>query len=129
MGIIPIVKTKDKAMPCCADTTKTDSQAKATGCGEGDEISSKESKSVDKKLKIRPSSILILFVRFYRKFISPLKPACCRFHPTCSQYSLDALIRHGFFRGSLLTIWRILRCQPFSKGGYDPVPPRHSNDK
>lgn len=68
--------------------------------------------------------ILELPIKFYRKFISPLKPPCCRFNPTCSQYALDALRERGVIVGLGLTIWRILRCNPFGKGGYDPVPPK-----
>lgn len=63
-------------------------------------------------------------VRFYRKNISPLSPPKCRFSPTCSAYALEALEVHGAFKGSCLALWRLLRCNPFSKGGYDPVPPR-----
>ena len=66
--------------------------------------------------------IMMGIIRFYRKFISPLKPGCCRFTPTCSQYALEAFEKRGFFVGFILTVWRILRCNPFSKGGYDPVP-------
>ena len=68
--------------------------------------------------------LLMALVRFYRKNISPLSPPRCRFSPTCSAYALEALEVHGALKGSLLTLWRILRCNPFSKGGYDPVPPR-----
>lgn len=69
--------------------------------------------------------ILILFVKFYKKFLSPLKGnATCKYYPTCSSYAIEALEVHGVIKGSLLTIWRILRCNPFSKGGYDPVPER-----
>ncbi|MCL5738339.1 MAG: membrane protein insertion efficiency factor YidD [Bacteroidetes bacterium] len=57
----------------------------------------------------------------YKKFISPLFPPSCRFYPSCSTYSIEALHKHGFFRGMLFSAWRILRCNPFSKGGYDPV--------
>lgn len=64
----------------------------------------------------------ILLIKFYRKFISPLKKPCCRFTPTCSQYAIEAFEKRGFFVGFLLTVWRILRCNPFGKGGYDPVP-------
>ena len=64
----------------------------------------------------------------YRRFLSPLKPPTCRFHPTCSQYGIEALRTHGFWKGSMLLIWRILRCQPFAKGGWDPVPGRHEHD-
>ena len=66
-------------------------------------------------------------VLFYRKVISPLKPACCRFTPTCSAYALEALRVHGALYGSWLTIKRILRCQPFGGSGYDPVPPKRAS--
>ena len=66
--------------------------------------------------------VMIWLIRLYQKFISPLKPACCRFTPTCSQYAVEAFTKRGFFVGFGLTVWRVLRCNPFSKGGYDPVP-------
>ncbi|MBO5305711.1 MAG: membrane protein insertion efficiency factor YidD [Clostridia bacterium] len=66
--------------------------------------------------------LCIWLVRFYQKFISPLKRPCCRFTPTCSQYALEAFEKRGFFVGFGLTVWRILRCNPFCAGGYDPVP-------
>ncbi len=65
--------------------------------------------------------LLIALIRFYRKFISPLFPPRCRFYPTCSQYALEAIEKKGALKGSIMAIWRILRCHPFSKGGYDPV--------
>ena len=66
--------------------------------------------------------LMIWLVRLYQKFISPLKPPCCRFTPTCSAYAIEAYLKRGFFIGTILTAWRILRCNPFCKGGYDPVP-------
>ncbi len=61
-------------------------------------------------------------IAFYQKKISPHKRrATCRFYPTCSQYAYEAVSKYGAFRGGLMAIWRILRCNPFSKGGYDPV--------
>lgn len=67
--------------------------------------------------------ILILVVKFYRVCISPYKgSAHCRYTPTCSQYALEALEKYGPIKGTYLSIKRILRCNPFSKGGYDPVP-------
>ena len=66
--------------------------------------------------------LMIWLIGLYRKFISPLKPPCCRFTPTCSAYAIEAFQKRGFFAGLILTIWRILRCNPFGRGGYDPVP-------
>lgn len=65
---------------------------------------------------------LIWLIKFYRKNISPNTAPSCKYYPTCSQYGLEAIERFGALKGSLLTVWRILRCNPFSKGGYDPVP-------
>lgn len=62
-------------------------------------------------------------IRFYRKFISPLKPPTCRFYPTCSQYALESIEVHGAFKGVLLASKRICKCHPFHPGGFDPVPP------
>ncbi len=64
----------------------------------------------------------ILIIKAYRKFISPLKKPSCIYIPTCSEYGIEALSKYGFFKGGFLTIRRILRCHPFAKGGYDPVP-------
>lgn len=67
--------------------------------------------------------LCIWLIRFYRKFLSPLKKKpTCRFTPTCSQYALEAFSKRGFFVGMILTVTRIARCQPFCAGGYDPVP-------
>jgi uncharacterized protein len=67
--------------------------------------------------------IMIRMITFYQKYLSPLKVRThCIYTPTCSQYAIEALEKYGAFKGSLLAIWRILRCNPFSKGGYDPVP-------
>ncbi len=65
--------------------------------------------------------IFIYLIRIYQKFISPLFPPSCRFYPTCSEYAVQSLTKYGIFKGSLKAIWRILRCNPFNKGGYDPV--------
>jgi len=66
--------------------------------------------------------VAAFFVRLYRIFISPLKPPCCRFSPTCSAYAVEAFMKRGFFAGLILTVWRVLRCNPFCRPGYDPVP-------
>lgn len=68
------------------------------------------------------SRILIGIVRVYRIVLSPLLGANCRFHPTCSQYALDAIDKHGAVKGTWYATRRIARCHPFTAGGYDPVP-------
>ena len=66
---------------------------------------------------------VLWLIAFYRKYISPIKRhPTCRYVPTCSQYALEAVEKYGAFKGGLLALWRIVRCNPFSKGGYDPVP-------
>ena len=69
-------------------------------------------------------AVLSCPIHLYRKCISPIKPRCCRFTPSCSQYALEALREWGVFRGSALAFWRILRCNPFGGCGPDPVPRR-----
>mgnify|MGYP004542461289 FL=1 len=66
--------------------------------------------------------IFIFFVTLYRRIISPLKPPCCRFTPTCSEYAIEAFRRFGAVKGLWLAIKRVCRCNPFYDGGYDPVP-------
>lgn len=61
-------------------------------------------------------------LRLYKQLISPWLPASCRFVPTCSEYAAEAVARHGLVRGTAMGFWRLLRCNPFSRGGYDPVP-------
>ena len=66
--------------------------------------------------------VLLALVKFYRVAISPHRPPCCRYIPTCSQYALEAIEKYGALKGGWLAFRRILRCNPFHKGGYDPVP-------
>ena len=65
--------------------------------------------------------VALWLIRFYQKHISPYRKPCCKFVPTCSEYAVEAYEKYGFFKGTRLTVWRILRCNPFSKGGYDPL--------
>lgn len=67
-------------------------------------------------------NIPIFFIKIYKKIISPLFPPRCRYYPTCSNYSIEAFKKHGFIKGIILSFWRLLRCNPFSKGGIDYVP-------
>jgi hypothetical protein len=66
--------------------------------------------------------IVLWLIRFYQRFISPLFPPACRFMPTCSQYSFEAISRYGVLKGGWLSVRRLARCHPFHPGGYDPVP-------
>jgi putative membrane protein insertion efficiency factor len=72
-----------------------------------------------RKIAIYP---FVALIRFYQVSISPLKPPTCRFTPTCSQYALEAFKKHGLIKGFFLTLWRLLRCNPWGGSGYDPVP-------
>lgn len=72
--------------------------------------------------------ILVLPISLYRRYLSRFKPPMCRFHPTCSAYAHEAILTHGAIRGIGLATWRIMRCQPFAKGGHDPVPPPRPSD-
>lgn len=65
--------------------------------------------------------VLLLLLRAYKRLISPILPPACRFEPTCSNYFIQALERKGTIKGTLLGLWRLLRCQPFCRGGHDPV--------
>lgn len=66
--------------------------------------------------------LFIAGIKFYQRYISPMKGTKCPYIPTCSQYGLEAIEKHGALKGGFLAVWRILRCNPFSKGGVDPVP-------
>lgn len=64
----------------------------------------------------------LFLIKLYRKYVSPFKKPCCRFFPTCSTYALEAIEQYGLLRGGFMAFYRVLRCNPFCKGGYDPVP-------
>ena len=66
--------------------------------------------------------LIIRMIRMYQRYISPVKITRCPYMPTCSSYAIQAVEKHGAIKGSILAIWRLLRCNPFSRGGYDPVP-------
>lgn len=73
-------------------------------------------------MRFQPALPAIWLLRFYRLAISPMLGRSCRFHPSCSEYAIEALERHGLLRGTTLAIRRIGRCHPWHPGGYDPVP-------
>jgi uncharacterized protein len=67
------------------------------------------------------ATVVLVPIRLYQRLISPALPRRCRYEPTCSAYAVDAVRRYGVVRGVVLAVWRLLRCNPFSRGGYDPV--------
>ena len=67
------------------------------------------------------AGLLLAPIRIYQRFVSPALPRRCKYHPTCSAYAIDAVREFGILRGAVLAAWRLLRCNPFSRGGYDPV--------
>ncbi len=74
------------------------------------------------------SGLLICVIKIYKKTISPKKIPCCRFTPCCSEYAIEAISVHGAIKGTALAVWRILRCNPFCHGGYDPVPEKKTKN-
>lgn len=100
----------------CAEASP---EACATAVAADNSKNAPQSCSLARRVATAP---LVLLVRFYQICISPLKPSCCRFTPTCSQYALEALRKYGVFKGTWLAIKRILRCHPWGGSGYDPVP-------
>ena len=73
------------------------------------------------KITRYPRSVALLLLRAYKYAISPMFPPSCRYTPTCSEYAVEAIDRYGVVRGSAMSVWRLLRCHPFVRGGYDPV--------
>lgn len=76
-----------------------------------------------------PQRVVLLLLRAYKWALSPMLPPSCRYIPTCSEYAMEAVERYGALRGGCMAAWRVLRCHPFVKGGYDPVVKRATNDQ
>lgn len=120
-GIFSFVKIGIDQQALPSDCKKVHNGTFSSGSSERHDISPEKGGNAEE----RPSAIvkpLICLIKLYKVLISPIIPPCCRFTPTCSIYAVTALARHGLFYGCCLSFYRILRCQPFSKGGYDPVP-------
>jgi putative membrane protein insertion efficiency factor len=81
-----------------------------------------ETRRLSAQTKSAASRALLLLVRFYITFLSPFFGGACKFHPSCSNYAAEAIARHGAARGTKLALYRLLRCNPFTRGGFDPVP-------
>lgn len=122
MGEFPTSARNTSCQMDCPHSAQPDETPEAPGSDSrnGGTADQSQSDSVRSGLAAR---MLIAIIRVYQWAIAPLLPNCCRFEPTCSHYAVEALRLHGFWRGTGLTIWRLMRCQPFCRGGIDPVPP------
>ena len=130
MGVFPDVETGHK--PCASgyDSKTEDDDGKTAGSAGSTAVVVEKIRPVAGFIRsFRLTWIAIGAIKLYQWTISPLLPRCCRFTPSCSHYAVEAFQLHGIFKGSVLTAWRLLRCQPFCKGGFDPVPPRRTDRK
>ena len=130
VGVVPDAEDKCKSRSSGDDSQAENDGVKAAGSSGTDAVSVEKVRSFTGVVKsFRLTWIAIGAIKIYQWTISPLLPRCCRFTPSCSQYAIEAFKLHGMLKGSALTVWRLLRCQPFGKGGFDPVPPRRTAGK
>lgn len=133
VGELPPAQQADSALPHGVDSPPPDQECRSVGCDEGAGNAPCRSRCPEGKCDRNkcsfPAGLLILLIKLYQKTLSPLLPQCCRFYPTCSHYAVEALRTHGFMGGFALMVWRVLRCNPWCPGGYDPVPPPKSGKK
>ena len=123
VGVVSPFEGTDFTRTPADDTSTENCCTQAAGSRETTKKTTDKSGIVQRVLSfLSPKNAIISVVKLYQACVSPWFPPCCRFHPTCSCYAREALEIHGFFKGILLSTWRILRCHPFCKGGYDPVP-------
>lgn len=105
------------------NTEKRYHEQKTAGSSGGLDKSSDERWAFDKiKFSFSLTGLFLFIIWIYKKAVSPWLPRACRFTPTCSEYAAEAIVKFGVLKGSGLAVWRLLRCQPFCEGGYDPVP-------
>ena len=122
VGKPPAVEAKNKTVPDRIDSALQNHEVYCPRHCEGTCAPARLARRVARGCGNTTVNILVFFIRIYQKTLSPLLPECCRFEPTCSKYAVGALQKHGFWKGLILTVWRLARCQPFCKGGFDPVP-------
>ncbi|MFA6713970.1 MAG: membrane protein insertion efficiency factor YidD [Victivallales bacterium] len=125
VGIVPVVESTNITRISDYDTSTEDCRTEAAGSRAAVGKTSPGSGIVKTVLNcLNPKHAFIAAVKLYRVCVSPWFPPCCRFEPTCSAYVQDALTEHGLLKGVYLSFLRIIRCHPFCRGGYDPVPPK-----
>ena len=124
LGELPDAETRSCGLPYSADTPQKNAEVRSDSDNKGSGENACRSGGFTAGSCSFAARVLIWAVVFYRRFVSPWFPPCCRFTPSCSAYAIEALRKRGFWIGSCLTVWRLLRCHPFCRGGYDPVPDR-----
>jgi hypothetical protein len=130
VGVFPDAEDEPRARSSGDDSPAENDGVETAGSSGTDAESVQKVRSFTGVVKsFRLTWIAVGAIKIYQWTISPLLPRCCRFTPSCSQYAIDAFKLHGMLKGSALTVWRLLRCQPFGKGGFDPVPPGRTAGK
>ena len=124
VGEFPTSETGNDPVPHPADPPPQTDGVRPDPDHRGTDEAAGRARSLVSRLSRLPALGAIGSIRVYQILISPWLPVRCRFRPTCSQYAIEAFRKRGFLAGVVLTAWRLLRCQPFCKGGYDPVPER-----
>jgi putative membrane protein insertion efficiency factor len=123
-GVNTSSESQSQAVSHPVDRKKGFTEKFPSGNAERDDVFFQQGGNVVKRAMkyINPVNLFLGFIWLYRKVISPWMFPCCRFTPTCSEYAQNALQKHGLIKGSVLSAWRIARCNPFCKGGYEPTP-------
>ncbi len=131
LGELPTDQTADQTVPTGFYTPPTNQKSGMCGCTAGNDQTPAETGSAPELGRLSKAAIALplLLIRVYQLTLSPFIGQCCRFTPSCSRYAAEALKVHGFWYGSILTIYRLMRCQPWCKRGYDPVPLRKKSSK
>ena len=129
MGVVPLAEGTNFTRTSHNDTSTADCCNETAGSRETIRKTTAESGIIKRIFRcLNPKTLLIALVKLYRLCISPWFSPCCRFQPSCSKYTQEALEEHGLVKGLFLSFLRIIRCQPFCKGGYDPVPRKKAHD-
>ena len=124
--IVPTSEGGTDPKTLCSHCETVNEKDHSSGCSGRYDETSRSSRDVERGPKVILALPIIGLIRIYKALISPWLPPCCRFTPSCAEYSETALRRHGLIYGSWLMFYRLIRCQPFCKGGYDPVPEKKS---
>lgn len=125
MGEFPHAQKRDQTLPAGIHTPPAHQTGEMCRCDARNEKAVAQAGPAPELGRLSRAAIFLplLMIRLYQIVLSPYIGQCCRFTPSCSRYAAEALKVHGFWRGTFLTIYRLLRCQPWCRGGYDPVPP------